>query len=63
MILVAFSTDNPRGGHLFKFDRSLMERLDAAGLPMAQLNIQRRMRPEVSTLIRSASEMLHPGTY
>ncbi|CCA71455.1 related to ECM32-DNA dependent ATPase/DNA helicase B [Serendipita indica DSM 11827] len=48
----AFSTDNPRGGYLFKFDQSLMERLDAAGLPMAQLNIQRRMRPEVSTLIR-----------
>ncbi|KAG9057264.1 hypothetical protein FS842_007802 [Serendipita sp. 407] len=47
-----FATENPYGGHLFKFDQSLMERLAWSGLPMAQLSIQRRMRPAVSNLIR-----------
>lgn len=47
-----FATENPRGGSFFKFDQSLMERLAESGLPMSQLTIQRRMRPDVSNLIR-----------
>ncbi|KAG8798217.1 hypothetical protein FRC17_007536, partial [Serendipita sp. 399] len=53
-----FATENPYGGQLFKFDQSLMERLAWSGLPMAQLSIQRRMRPEVSSFIRGC---LYPG--
>lgn len=44
--------DHERGRRLYRFDQSLMERLATSGLPMSQLEVQRRMRPEVSTLIR-----------
>lgn len=46
------SVDSPRGDQLFRFDVSLMERLSAGGLAMSQLQVQRRMRPEISSLIR-----------
>ena len=49
-------------GHLYKLDRSQFERLSdrelgSSTLPVAQLNVQRRMRPEISTLIR---ETIYP---
>ncbi|KAK2592854.1 hypothetical protein QQS21_009457 [Conoideocrella luteorostrata] len=45
-------------GALYQLDRSQFERLSVGvpgrpKMPLAQLNIQRRMRPEISTLIRS----------
>ena len=46
------SMDNHRGGLLYKLDMSLMERLATNGFPMSQLAVQRRMRPEISNLIR-----------
>ncbi|TFY64195.1 hypothetical protein EVJ58_g2786 [Rhodofomes roseus] len=49
----ALSMDSERGKQLFKFDRSLMERLADGGLPMSQINMQRRMRPEISHFIRT----------
>lgn len=48
------SMDNRRGRELFRFDMSLMERLALAGLPMSQLLVQRRMAPNISSLIRNA---------
>ncbi|KAJ7497553.1 hypothetical protein FB451DRAFT_1211927 [Mycena latifolia] len=48
----SLSMDNKRGKQLFKFDMSLMERLATNGLAMSQINVQRRMRPAISTLIR-----------
>ncbi|OIW28699.1 NFX1-type zinc finger-containing protein 1 [Coniochaeta ligniaria NRRL 30616] len=53
----SLSLENPRG-MLYQLDRSQFERL-AVGepglsiIPVAQLNVQRRMRPEISSLIRS----------
>ena len=44
--------DSSRGRDLFKFDRSLMERLADNGFPMSQINVQRRMRPAISHHIR-----------
>jgi len=44
--------DSGRGGELFKFDRSMMERLSDNGFPMSQINVQRRMRPTISQHIR-----------
>ncbi|KAJ7188061.1 hypothetical protein C8R46DRAFT_1053533 [Mycena filopes] len=49
----SLSMDNPRGKQLFKFDMSLMERLASNGLAMSQINVQRRMRPAISSLIRN----------
>jgi hypothetical protein len=49
--LVALSMDNKRGAALFRFDMSLMERLSSE-LAMSQIDVQRRMRPAVSSLIR-----------
>ena len=46
--------DSERGKELFKFDRSLMERLADGKLPMTQINVQRRMRPDISHFIRYA---------
>ena len=46
--------DSERGKELFKFDRSLMERLSDNDLPMTQINVQRRMRPEISHFVRYA---------
>lgn len=48
------SMDNSRGRAMFRFDMSLMERLASAGLPMSQLVVQRRMAPNISSLIRNA---------
>ncbi|KAG8998674.1 hypothetical protein FRB90_012253 [Tulasnella sp. 427] len=47
------SMDNPRTGKIFRFDQSLMERLSSMGLPMSQLDVQRRMRPEIADLVRN----------
>lgn len=44
--------DNKRGKELYKFDMSLMERLSITAFPMSRLDVQRRMRPEISSLIR-----------
>lgn len=52
--LLALSMDNRRGSELYKFDMSLMERLSTSGLPMSPLDVQRRMRPSISSLIRYA---------
>ncbi|GBE80241.1 hypothetical protein SCP_0214510 [Sparassis crispa] len=49
----SLSMDSERGNELYKFDRSLMERLSNAGMPMSQINVQRRMRPEISHYIRT----------
>jgi superfamily I DNA and/or RNA helicase len=49
------SSDSPIGRH-YNLDVSLMERLVTAKvnpLPLSQLTIQRRMRPEISSLIRN----------
>ncbi|KAH7335664.1 hypothetical protein B0J17DRAFT_769497 [Rhizoctonia solani] len=47
------ATDNPKTGKIYKFDQSLMERLSTSGFPMSQIDVQRRMRPEISSLIRN----------
>lgn len=44
--------DNKRGRELYRFDMSLMERLSTSGLSMSVIDVQRRMRPEISSLIR-----------
>jgi hypothetical protein len=46
------SMDSTSGGELFKFDRSLMERLSDNGMVMSQINVQRRMRPSISHFVR-----------
>ncbi|KAG8908713.1 hypothetical protein FRC01_007272, partial [Tulasnella sp. 417] len=46
------SMENPRTGKVFRFDQSLMERLSSMGLPMAQLDVQRRMKPRIADLVR-----------
>ena len=53
--LSGLSMDSERGKELYKFDRSLMERLSDTGLPMSQINTQRRMRPSISSHIRCVS--------
>ncbi|KAG8876546.1 hypothetical protein FRB98_007249 [Tulasnella sp. 332] len=47
------SMENKRTGHIYRFDQSLMERLSEMGLRMSRLDVQRRMRPTISHLIRS----------
>ena len=44
--------DSASGRELFKFDRSLMERLSDGGMAMSQINVQRRMRPGISHFVR-----------
>ena len=44
--------DHPTGKQIYRFDQSLMERLSSSGLAMSQLDVQRRMRPDISTLVR-----------
>ena len=44
--------DSPSGMELFKFDRSLMERLSDMGMSMSLINVQRRMRPTISHFAR-----------
>ncbi|KAG9127476.1 hypothetical protein FRC07_013285 [Ceratobasidium sp. 392] len=52
------SVDNRDTGKIYQFDRSLMERLSDSGLHMSRLDVQRRMRPDISSLIRNT---LYPG--
>ncbi|KAH9052824.1 hypothetical protein EDB87DRAFT_1676964 [Lactarius vividus] len=54
----ALSMDSTSGGELFKFDRSLMERLSEEGMSMSQINVQRRMRPSISHFVRT---ILYPN--
>ncbi|KAF8265013.1 hypothetical protein EI94DRAFT_400563 [Lactarius quietus] len=49
----AFSMDSKSGKELYKFDRSLMERLSDGGTSMSQINVQRRMRPSISHFVRT----------
>ncbi|KAG9309778.1 hypothetical protein JVU11DRAFT_10152 [Chiua virens] len=49
----SLSMDHSRGRQLYRFDMSLMERLAVAGLPMSRIDVQRRMRPTISSLIRN----------
>ncbi|KAG8218136.1 P-loop containing nucleoside triphosphate hydrolase protein [Butyriboletus roseoflavus] len=49
----ALSVEHPRGSQLYRFDMSLMERLATSGLPMSRIDVQRRMRPTISSLIRN----------
>jgi hypothetical protein len=44
--------DHPTGRQIYRFDQSLMERLSSSGLSMSQLDVQRRMRPDISMLVR-----------
>ena len=44
--------DSASGKDLYKFDRSMMERLSDGGYPMSQISVQRRMRPAISHFIR-----------
>ncbi|EJF65241.1 P-loop containing nucleoside triphosphate hydrolase protein [Dichomitus squalens LYAD-421 SS1] len=46
------SMDHHHGKLVYKLDMSLMERLSSSGLPMSQINVQRRMRPEIADLVR-----------
>lgn len=55
------SVDSKRGQELYRFDVSLMERLSTGGLPMSQLQVQRRMRPEISSLIRRVRPSILQG--
>ena len=48
--------DYSRGSKLYRFDMSLMERLATSGLPMSRIDVQRRMRPTISSLIRCACQ-------
>ncbi|KAI1789230.1 hypothetical protein LXA43DRAFT_1155066 [Ganoderma leucocontextum] len=57
MATFTLSMDSSIGNELYKFDRSMMERLYDAGYPMSQINVQRRMRPTISHFIR---EILYP---
>jgi hypothetical protein len=57
LVKLALSVDSRRGNELFKFDMSLMERLAKSGFPMSQIDIQRRMRPIISNLVRSVRAM------
>ena len=49
---LALSMDSKTGRELYRFDMSLMERLSSSGFPMSQIDVQRRMRPQISNLIR-----------
>lgn len=52
ILIEALSMNNRRGRKLYRFDMSLMERLSSYGLAMTRLSTQRRMRPEISSLVR-----------
>ncbi|KXN80629.1 Helicase required for RNAi-mediated heterochromatin assembly 1 [Leucoagaricus sp. SymC.cos] len=53
LVSSALSMDSTTGNELYKFDRSLMERLSDNKYPMSQINVQRRMRPTISHFIRT----------
>lgn len=59
---VALSMESIKG-QIYKFDMSLMERLSTSGLPMSRIDVQRRMRPEISSLIRFGFILLSPLSY
>ncbi|KAL1696773.1 hypothetical protein GGG16DRAFT_108222 [Schizophyllum commune] len=46
------SMDHPVGGRIYRFDRSLMERLSDNGAPMSLINVQRRMRSQIADFPR-----------
>jgi len=48
--------DNRVGGQIYKFDRSLMERLADNGSHMSLINVQRRMRPEIADYPRQVAQ-------
>ena len=52
--------DSTRGHQLYKFDRSLMERLADSNFPMSQINVQRRMRPSISHFPRYVNVATDP---
>ncbi|PWN39120.1 P-loop containing nucleoside triphosphate hydrolase protein [Ceraceosorus guamensis] len=53
------SVENARGGQAYRLDLSLMERLASeCRIPMRRLEVQRRMRPEISELVRGLYENL-----
>lgn len=54
----SLSVESRRGRELYRFDMSLMERLSSSGLAMSRIDVQRRMRPTISSLIRNT---LYPG--
>lgn len=47
------SVESSTGAVEFRLNESMMERLSSAGYPMTQLKVQRRMRRQISALIRS----------
>ena len=47
--------DSRQGSMLHRFDMSMMERLSNSGFPMSQIDVQRRMRPIISNLIKYIS--------
>ncbi|KAF8656766.1 hypothetical protein AX16_002444 [Volvariella volvacea WC 439] len=49
----SLSIDSKTGERLYRFDMSLMERLSSSGFPMSRIDVQRRMRPQISSLIRN----------
>ncbi len=53
--------DSTSGRELFKFDRSLMERLSDMGMSMTQINVQRRMRPSISHFVRYEASSRRDG--
>ncbi len=46
-----------KSGQKYRLNESMMERLARQGFPMTQLKTQRRMRPQISALIR---EQIYP---
>ena len=52
MTSLALSMDSQEGRAFYRFDMSMMERLSSGGFPMSVIDVQRRMRPTISSLIR-----------
>lgn len=44
--------EHPQGRDFYKFDQSAMERLGNTSMPMSQLTVQRRMRPQIASIAR-----------
>lgn len=51
-IQIVLSMDSKLGRELYRLDMSLMERLSSSGIPMSRIDVQRRMRPAISDLVR-----------
>ncbi|CEH18623.1 Helicases [Ceraceosorus bombacis] len=59
VLVVEEAGENARGGQAYRLDLSLMERLASeCRIPMRRLEVQRRMRPEISELVRGLYENL-----